>query len=328
MVTRIIEDWARDHRIAFAHGFGRDADDFLSSHDRAVYVVWERPRVGVTEVSMRFKGVTQEEREDLNMRLRRSGAVVEGQRVRVKIRRPYGQAGGVTPSPAPAADPTWLYFTMPEGGIVTLTKNGTPTAVTLEYSLDNGTTWTEWTESGNVRTMTLNAGQTMHVRNTSPTSTKFSTSSGSYYTFNSSAICNAGGNVMSLLCQNPENANLTSWCFYNLFNNFYHLLTAPLFPATTLAMRCYAATFRNCYDLSEAPILPAVTSVDNCYRTMLDGCSSLEKITILLEDATADSCLTDWVIGVHATGDFYCPSSLTIPTGTSGIPSGWTRHDI
>lgn len=267
------------------------------------------------------------------------------------IKIPFG--GKSSP---PSIDPTWLYFTIPDGGTVTLTKYGAPTEVTLEYSLDNGNTWTEWTESENVRSLTLAAGQTMHIRNTSETSTGFSTGSFStdIYRFSFSANTYAGGNTNSLLCKNPQNAVITENCFNRLFFST-RLVTAPALPSTVIARGCYYYMFRECRWLVTAPeVLPATTTYPYCYYYMFEGCTLLIKAPkILAESITTNACggmfqndtllnyiytemtqisaatsIQNWVNGVAATGDFYCPAELTIPTGASGIPSGWTRHDL
>lgn len=216
------------------------------------------------------------------------------------IKYPFG---GTPPTPQPTIDETWLYFTMPDGGTVTLTKNGSPGAVTLEYSLDNGSTWTGWTENGNVRSLTLSAGQTMHVRNTSATSVDFSFGSSSYYQFYFEADTYAGGNIMSLKCIDPSMATMTNQCFINLF--------------------------KDCTSLITAADMGGVTSISgNGCRRMYYGCTNLSIVRIGNPDISASNCLANWLQGVAASGDFYCSELLTIPTGTSGIPSGWTRHNI
>jgi hypothetical protein len=238
-------------------------------------------------------------------------------------------AGG---QPQPIIDPTWLYFTMPEGGTVTLTKTGAPTDVTLEYSLDNGASWTEWIESGNVRTLTLAAGRTVHIRNTSETSTGFSTGGSDYYNFAFSSDTYVGGNTDSLLCENPQNATITSYCYNSLFRNCTTLTMSDTFtlPSTTLANGCYGSMFRDCTNLtmSNTFVLPATTLPNVCYTYMFRGCSNVNLIRTNMINISAMNCLFWWLSGVSPTGDFYCPTELTIPTGESGIPIGWTRHDI
>ena len=85
--------------------------------------------------------------------------------------------------------------------------------------------------------------------------------------------------------------------------------------------------FNGCTNLTTAPELPATTLVQNCYNNMFYGCTNLNNIKV---DATSwnSSQANNWVYGVSPTGDFYCPQSLQIGTGTSAIPSGWTRHDV
>lgn len=252
------------------------------------------------------------------------------------IRYVDGTSAGIAPKDFAARvrelkypKPTWLYFTMPEGGTVSLTKNGTPTEVTLEYSLDNGSTWTEWVESAGVRSLTLNAGQTMHVRNTSETSTRFSTGLSDRYIFAFTSITYSGGNINSLLCKIPENVLLYSaFCFSSLFRDAVNLITPPLFPVTNLYDYCFHTMFRGCTSLTKSPILQNTILADTCYYYMFYDCSSLNEVYTYMTDISANGAIYLWLGGVAATGDFYCPSELTIPTGNSGIPSGWTRHDI
>lgn len=257
-------------------------------------------------------------------------------------------------APHPAIDPKWLYFTMPEGGTVTLTKTGSPTTVTLEVSIDNGATWSEWTESGTTRTQTLAAGQVMHVRNASDISTGFSLNGSNYYKFAFDNDTYAGGNNDSLLCKNAANAVISSYCYEKLYINCVNLITppelpsltlntscyhgmfsgctkmeyAPDLPSTTLAVRCYDNMFVNCRKITEITLV-AETLLNYCYREMLYGCSLLSKVTTRMTNISATGCLDSWLYSVAASGDFYCPQSLTINTGdASGIPAGWTRHDI
>lgn len=355
-------------KLGYPSSFGTRAGlgDFLEQYPDGVYAEngggapmgWESAAVwfgGDSErAAARFERMISERNELSRLfRTRVSGVLVLTFIYRLKSRMvtaiPIGGA-------QPAIDPTWLSFTLPQGGTVTLTKNGTPTDVTLEYSLDNGNTWTEWIETENVRSLTLTTGQTMHIRNTSETSTGFSTGSSTtdIYRFSFSDYTYGGGNINSLLCKNPENAVITENCFNRLFLSTT-LVTAPALPSTEIARNCYYYMFRECRYLVKAPeVLPATTTYPNCYYYMFEGCTSLVKAPKILavsivpyacnsmfrNDSLLDYIYTEmtqishstsianWVDGVAATGDFYCPAELTIPTGVSGIPSGWTRHDI
>lgn len=260
-----------------------------------------------------FASVTVGGRRYWIMTLRRASAV-------------YGFATGGS-APQPVIDPTWLYFTMPEGGTISLTKNGAPADVVLEYSLDNGSTWTEWVESAGLRTMTLNEGQTMHVRNTSATSTGFSLGGDDYYSFDGTGTTEAGGNLDSLLCKNPEDAVITAGVYRNIFNNFTGLTKAPMMPSVNLAPGCYRGAYTNT-SIEESPILPATVLQSTSYYGMFRLCSNLKKVTTYMTDISATNCLSTWMNSVGVAGDFYCPAELTIPSGSSGIPTGWIRHDI
>lgn len=231
------------------------------------------------------------------------------------------------PAPTPTSD-EWLWFQMPSGGTVTLTRTGSPTSVTLEVSLDNGSTWTTWTENGTTRTQTLAAGQVMHVRNASPTSTAFSIDRDNCYTFSFSDTCTANGNTNSLLCSNTANAVLTTNCFCRLYYAALHLTKASELPSEILADRCY---YDFCYAATDVEIGPSILPAENLkvysYYRMFFG-TKIKEIKTMMTDITATGCLTSWMYNVPTTGDFWCPQSLTIPTGANGIPTGWTRHDI
>ena len=125
---------------------------------------------------------------------------------------------------------------------------------------------------------------------------------------------------------------LVNWCYYYMFYGCTSLTAAPKLPATTLASYCYANMFNGCTSLTVAPELPAETLVDRCYNRMFYGCTNLSSITMLATNIPANvGCLRDWVSGVASSGTFTKAASLIqgsetgqIPTGTSGIPKGWT----
>lgn len=200
--------------------------------------------------------------------------------------------------------PDALNFYMPNGGTITLNKIGTPTQVELEYSIDRGKTWTTWTETNNVRSLTLHAGGKVYIRNASETSTEFSKNSSSFYNFAFTTDTNMGGNINSLLCKIPSNASLTKYCYAYLFNS------------------CTSLTINDTFALI------VTTLVEGCYYSIFRDCNNVNLIRTNMTDISATNCVRYWLHNVSPTGDFYCPAELTIPTDTSGIPSGWTRHDI
>lgn len=114
-------------------------------------------------------------------------------------------------------------------------------------------------------------------------------------------------------------------CYLNMFNGCKNLTTAPELPATTLAASCYNGMLRNCTALTTAPALHSTTLAGQCYAYMFNGCTKLNYIKMLATDISASKCLADWVKNVASTGTFVKnPAMTSLPSGTSGIPSGWT----
>ena len=98
--------------------------------------------------------------------------------------------------------------------------------------------------------------------------------------------------------------------------------------ATTLTNSCYYQMFTSCGSLTTAPELPATSLASYCYYQMFNGCSKLNYIKMLATDISATSCLYNWVNGVSSSGTFVKnPAMTSLPTGTSGIPNGWTVVD-
>ena len=117
---------------------------------------------------------------------------------------------------------------------------------------------------------------------------------------------------------------LTNTCYKELFRLCTSLVAAPELPATTLATDCYRGMFYGCSSLENAPVLNATILTTSCYKYMLYDCKKINSITMLATDISASSCLENWVSGVASTGTFTKSSSASIPSGISGIPSGWT----
>ena len=117
-------------------------------------------------------------------------------------------------------------------------------------------------------------------------------------------------------------------CYSHMFINCTSLTNAPKLPATTLVGNCYDGMFFSCTSLTTAPALHATTLQRACYREMFYGCTNLKNITMLATDISAPFCLGQWVNGVSSTGTFTkSPEMTSLPTGESGIPSGWTVVD-
>ena len=87
--------------------------------------------------------------------------------------------------------------------------------------------------------------------------------------------------------------------------------------------------FDGCTALETSPELHGATLKDYCYQFMFQSCKKINSITMLATDkSSATNPLYGWVSGVSSTGTFTkSPEMTTLPTGTSGIPSGWTVVD-
>ena len=118
---------------------------------------------------------------------------------------------------------------------------------------------------------------------------------------------------------------LANYCYDSMFEGCTSLTISPELPATALADYCYRYMFYECTNLITAPELPATTLADCCYSSMFYYCIKLNYIKMLATDISASNCLSIWVNRVSSTGTFVKhPDMTTLPTGTSGIPDGWT----
>lgn len=113
-----------------------------------------------------------------------------------------------------------------------------------------------------------------------------------------------------------------SWAFYNCTS----LQRPPRFPSLTRVgyyglNRC----FMNCRSLTYGSDLSSVTNLGTKgLERMYSSCSSLSSATVPTLSSWTTSNSSDWLAGVAATGTLYNYGTSTIPTGTSGVPSGWT----
>ena len=123
---------------------------------------------------------------------------------------------------------------------------------------------------------------------------------------------------------------LASYCYFRMFYGCTSLTQAPSIPVTNLASYCYCYMFSGCTSLTQAPELPATNLASYCYDGMFEGCASLKEVRISATKSDVSDPLKEWLSGVSATGDFYCDPNATIfPIDSpSGIPKGWTRHNI
>ena len=192
---------------------------------------------------------------------------------------------------------------------------------TLEYSVNGG----EWTTLGTTTVTFGGDNGDIRLRGKNNQGTN-----GSKIRFGNVTPVACYGDIRTLIDYEAYKTVYTgNATFKNLFRECSQLTSAPVLPATTLAQACYSAMFYKCSSLAEAPALPATTLTYYCYSYMFSGCSRLKKVIMLATDIiSADECLQYWLINVSSTGTFIkSPKMTSLPTGSSGIPSGWTIVD-
>ena len=176
----------------------------------------------------------------------------------------------------------YLTFVAKESGTFQLSINA------VNYSLDDGETWTEL--AAGTASPTVTTGSKIMWKGT------MTPSSEGIGKFSSTANFDVQGNVMSLLFGDnyKGQTSLTGkdYAFYKLFYNNKKMISAEnlSLPATTLAEGCYYQMFQGCISLTTAPELPAMTLTNHCYRYMFYGCTSLTTAPELPATTLADTC--------------------------------------
>lgn len=120
-----------------------------------------------------------------------------------------------------------------------------------------------------------------------------------------------------------------SYMFHKLFLDCTGLTSAEnlALPTDTLP-NCYDSMFKGCINLKVGPKLPAEAPAQGAYEFMFSGCTNLNYVKCLADDLTATGSTYNWLSDVSPTGGFLTPSTTNWSTGTSGIPTGWTRINI
>ena len=219
----------------------------------------------------------------------------------------------------------------------------------LEYSLDN-----DIYQSYDVNTPDINipAGKCIYFRGIN-TDVIFNVDT--HFVFNCNDKFSTGGDIRTLLnyqdinsvTKIPDhcfascfiyNENLTSctWDmsgitevgdegFYNCFYICTSLITAPDFSnVTSIGDYGFENCFSGCSSLTTAPDFSNVTSIgDYGFGCCFYNCKPLTKVTTPNITEWDTTKFDDWLSGCFS-GTLYKPANLTIPSGDSGVPEGWT----
>ena len=179
----------------------------------------------------------------------------------------------------PKEMPNYLCFTALEDGTFTFAKYNLGIAyfTYIEYSIDEGATWTRLTNTNNeslsITTPTISAGGKVYWRGIA---NRYRLNNNWRGSFNSTANFSISGNIMSILVANEcdKTTALTSnnqGAFGQIFKDINTLVSAEdlVLPATTLAEYCYYEIFANCANLATPPKeLPATNILNNSYNGM------------------------------------------------------------
>lgn len=200
----------------------------------------------------------------------------------------------------------------------------------ISYSLNGGKTWTTFTFTDNltetVTTPLVKAGKKV-IWKGNGTSTGVSVSH--FCNFMSTGSFNVYGSIFSLF----QGDNFKTGDHSTLGNLTALFAGAKVVDASRLDIEATSFTsmhqmFKSCTLLTTSPILTPTSVPNYGYYQMFNGCSSLTRITMLATSIGRTSALTQWVTGVAAEGTFVKNANMTtLPTGTAGIPSGWTVID-
>ncbi|MBQ3414514.1 MAG: hypothetical protein IJH39_04035 [Clostridia bacterium] len=232
-----------------------------------------------------------------------------------------------TPEPEPIDyKQQYLTFEVFSAGTIGWKKNNSSSSPdkTIEYSLDNGTTWTSITSAtgSSAPSFSVNAGDKILFRGNNASYCGSNNSYNNLFTTTCPFI--VYGNIMSLInsttfrtltevtevhtftgiflnCTGLTSAEnlvlpattLVQNTYRNLFQGCTNLTTAPSeLPSTTLAKECYFNMFNGCTSLTgvSTDYLPATTLAESCYRTMFYGCSGLTQAPELLASDMPTTC--------------------------------------
>lgn len=192
------------------------------------------------------------------------------------------------------------------GGTYTLHKNRNNmlSGNTLEYSYDKQT-WSLCTyDSNNDCEFNLQNGDKVYLRSTDG----FSSSQIGYYTILGNSMYALGGDITTLVdYTDPNITHLPDYFWYSV---------------------CDGGTTNFALESTSDLNLEKITSVgNNCFTSAFQNCYNLDSIKAPNIQTWDQGQFYYWVNGVAGNGIMYCPTGVTIPTGVSGIPSGWTRVD-
>lgn len=226
--------------------------------------------------------------------------------------------------------------------ITTTLQNG----LTLHYKYDTedyfGTEYTINIDSGSTGYIDMTDHEIVSFSGSTP----LGTDQNNYYTriscvyaddTSTQAPFSVNGCITSLVAGDPSHViiNPGVYIFNSLFANSLVQTAKNLILPISTSTGMYNEMFLNCTQLKIAPTITTTTIGTNiiyCFRRMFYNCSSLNYVKCYLTNISNTGTLYNWMYGVPNTasnhGTFVKQSSVTYPSGASGIPSNWTIQNI
>lgn len=209
-------------------------------------------------------------------------------------------------SNTPVVDPLEEPLTF-DGGNSEITVIFTPgfgMTLPLEYSIDEGLTWSTYTGPVTGVKISFRGDNAAYCNSNyinSDDESRFSCSSGQFLIY---------GNIMSLInstdyatitTMTAENKNAFRGLFSGITGYIYkHQSKTLILPALTLAEGCYHSMFKNCNLLMFTPELPATELAKECYTEMFYGVRTMREIPELPATTLAESCYKGMFYGTSA----------------------------
>lgn len=266
---------------------------------------------------------------------------------------------------------------IPADGDATISMSGTtyekdaysaPPPMQLEYSLDYGEEWTEWSDFSSGITVPYN--RRILFRGDCPYGTAWEASGlNGYRKFISDGDIEVAGNLYSILGKNRYNTNvlaagyddnvyhdirfsylfnkapvvacdslklsasgqLSTKCYYSMFLNCSGLQYAvSSLPSEQLAPLCYMSMFMFCSALTAPPSICAQTTEAQACRCMFRKCGQLDHLWVHFRDFSNDNCLLDMLDGTKSGGTLYISNEADEENFTAGYLGydSWTLEHI
>lgn len=212
---------------------------------------------------------------------------------------------------------TYLTFEAIEAASFTFTGND------LQYSLDNGNSWT--TLSSGSASPLINAGQTIMWKQTNLTPGSVN----GIGTFSSTGNYKAYGNVMSLIYGDnfigPKSISIAN-TFKRLFYYDRKLQNCAniILLAYTLSEGCCYSMFEGCANIAESPVLYVNNYSNYCFCRLFYGCANLRIVKCFTYGTTSSTYFDLWLSDTYNEGIIVRPNDIsTSAYPIDGVPANW-----